>query len=361
MTSFEEMRAIRPAAVAKKSYFPPKFEEPQVAEGFIPVVATGGLGDLVVSLGVCSELAKQTLPVMLWTSHMEAAKFFLETGAYHGICLREDPFPGFDYWIRLNSLATFHFEDNFSGFVSDKVSRLYETTKRFLAIEDWEQVAYSHPGLDNELGRMAIKQRLTRKSLPAYMLGVKEFYGKVPVKGFVHDLEPLITVHDGFEVSQRSKVQSRATKTWNLKHWADLVGMIRETYPKIAVVQLGGQTSRPIPGVTVDMTGRTTMAESLRILSRSKVHIDGDSGLVHAAHALDVRSVVMFGPTPLRFFGYPGNSNISPTKCGNAGNGCWWLRDDWLEKCAMGYESPHCMDSIYPLRVFRAMQEQFHG
>jgi hypothetical protein len=346
LTSLEQLRSVRPFVAAQRVYRPKPFNRPQVAKGFIPVVATGGVGDLVISLGVCQALSEQYLPVYLWCTYPEVARLFLPPDS--SVIVMETPFPGFDYWIKLNCLAIFEFERNFKGFKDPAVEKIHWKWSEFSRSREWGPVMRFHPGIDYEAARLSQALGFARHELPYVLLGMTPQRLCPKVVAGPYDWEPFITVHDGYDTTQ--EVPVRATKTWSLRHWRELISLLRAEIPGLMVVQLGGKTSRPIPGVDVELISKVSLTEALKILSRSQLHIDGDSGLVHAAHAMGVRSVAMFGPTPADFFGYPENVNLGPASCG----GCFWLKENWLNQCALEYGSPICMDSIYPTRVARA-------
>src|SRR4029078_7585821 len=127
--------------------------------------------------------------------------------------------------------------------------------------------------------------------------------------------------------------------SWNL-----LVRRIQLAYPGLDIIQLGSKTSRIIDGVTKCLVNKTTLTECFDILSKSKLHIDTDSGLAHAATAMGIPCVTMFGPTPPSFYGHSQNQNISRgTSCSG---GCFHLTRDWMDRCPIGYDSPRCMDDI---------------
>ncbi|MCM8626091.1 glycosyltransferase family 9 protein [Accumulibacter sp.] len=158
-----------------------------------------------------------------------------------------------------------------------------------------------------------------------------------------------VTVHDGFDTSARVS-PGGAVKCWPLEHWRELVGRLGAARPELRIVQIGGPSSRPIPGVDDCLIGRIRLGEALWLLHGAELHIDGESGLVHAAHALGTPSVVLFGPTDAGFFGYPANANLSAGVCAP----CWWSTPDWMGRCPRGLERPECMTAINPATVFAA-------
>ena len=76
-----------------------------------------------------------------------------------------------------------------------------------------------------------------------------------------------------------------------------------------------------------------------------------ESGLVHLAASLGVKSCVLFGPTSLDYFAYDENINIPPANCGD----CWWLTPDWMMNCPKGYATQKCLDDVQPATVVEAL------
>ena len=356
--TLEDLRSLRWEEAAQQAYKRPPFKRPGVAKDFVPVLATGGLGDAIISIGVAAEISRKTgLPARIWSHHPDAVRFIVHSLERAGTVQKGSvvgetgfEFYGYDYSIRLNCLGIVDIEPHFKGFSNAGLDEIYVANRRFSATAPWSDLIRFHPSLDNEVARQAEAIGLARASLPFAMLGLEHRPYKLKITPSFYDWEPYMTVHDGYEVNQPNL--HRVTKTWSIRHWEKLVRMVKERHPEIYVVQLGGTQSRKIPGVDVDLVGRMKIEQSLQVLARSVVHVDGDSGLVHAANVLGVPSVAMFGPTPASFFGYRGNANLSPRECG----GCWWLKQRWLDHCMLGHRSPKCMDSILPEDAFAAVE-----
>lgn len=96
-----------------------------------------------------------------------------------------------------------------------------------------------------------------------------------------------------------------ATKRWPATHFADAA---RELLPSRVdrVVVIGGAgdgelaatiASRLPTGTVVDLTGRTDLAGMVAVVARATVVLANDSGPAHAAGALGVPVVAVFGPT----------------------------------------------------------------
>ena len=92
------------------------------------------------------------------------------------------------------------------------------------------------------------------------------------------------------------------TKIWPAPHVADLAR--RLAADGLRPVLLGGHRERAMArevaaaAACVDTTGNS-VGEALAILARCSLAVGGDSGLVHAARALGVPTVAVFGPTPV--------------------------------------------------------------
>jgi ADP-heptose:LPS heptosyltransferase len=104
-----------------------------------------------------------------------------------------------------------------------------------------------------------------------------------------------------------------------------------------------------IEGVDLNLVGKISFLEAAAVLERARLHIDGESGLVHLRHLLGGRSVVMFGPTPAEYFAYADNCNIVSKDC----RGCMWMTDDWFEVCPRGLAESRCMASIATTEVLK--------
>jgi ADP-heptose:LPS heptosyltransferase len=121
----------------------------------------------------------------------------------------------------------------------------------------------------------------------------------------------------------------------------------KQKRPDVAVVQLGAKTSISIPGVDENLVSATSLAQAAAILKRAIFHVDNEGGLVHVAACLGTRSIVLFGPTSVKFFGYPGNINVSSDVCGD----CWWATNTWMDRCPRGYRQPKCLLDLDPARI----------
>lgn len=217
---------------------------------------------------------------------------------------------------------------------------------------------------NNQIGRLAVFRGLNRYSLPLYSLGLENtdiipsLHLQPAAIGVLaqHGLQSgrYITVNDGWDVALTAEQNKRPTKAWLREHWQQCVAQLKAAQPDLVIVQLGSEKSgEVIPGVDVNLRGKTTLAEAMIVLKHAKLHVDTEGGLVHIAHAVGTRSVVLFGPTNIKFFGYPENRNLLMA-CGD----CWWLTNDWMLNCVRGLEVPECMESHQPGAVAAVILEE---
>jgi ADP-heptose:LPS heptosyltransferase len=172
------------------------------------------------------------------------------------------------------------------------------------------------------------------------------------VETYLH--RPYVTIHNGFDTgalpSTTLKNDYATTKNISIKKWAKIVAALNTL--GVDVVQLGVAAEKAVPGVTHCFNGLTTMAETAAIQKGALCHIDTEGGLVHLAHAVHTRSVVLFGPTSPGVFGYDSNINLEPTRCG----GCAYTTDNWVVQCPRFTEGPDCMDEHAPQDVVEAVK-----
>lgn len=154
-----------------------------------------------------------------------------------------------------------------------------------------------------------------------------------------------VTIHNGADIV-------RQTKCWPTDKWATVVKYLADE-KGYKVIQLGERYEAHVPGA-LDMTGRTTVKQAACLIQNARFHIDSEGGLVHVARAVKTRSIVLFGPTPIQFFGYKENINIATTgECKE----CWWTTDMWWRECPKKYPlPPKCMQNITVDQVIEAIK-----
>ena len=146
---------------------------------------------------------------------------------------------------------------------------------------------------------------------------------------------PYVTLNVGWGVSDMP-----SSKLWPLQCWEKLVKSLKREYPQLKVIQLGDAGAPRLQAVD-DWCLGTPFTKVKRLLSYSQIHLDTEGGLVHLATHLGTRCVVLFGPTPIYYFGYPENDNIMAGTC----HDCYQLESTyWM--CYRRMTGPPCMEAI---------------
>ena len=152
---------------------------------------------------------------------------------------------------------------------------------------------------------------------------------------------PYVTVHHGFDLlflpARTRNTDYSSTKNISMQQWRQIVSLIRKE--GIDVIQLGVAEEEKIEGVTLYLNGQSSLEETGLLIKHGLCHIDTEGGLVHLANAVHTRCVVLFGPTPVEFFGYPQNINLEPSGC----KACWFATQNWLIECPRHTSGPECM------------------
>lgn len=312
---------------------------------FIPIKLSGGIGDVIMAVDAMVELSKK-YKIAVYTPHIETFKYFCKEPIN---VFKEMPY--FTWRIEFNTLARFIFEDGFTGFLIPEHGEFYR--KHLAILQSDHRLEAFHKNFEesyNAMARYAREMDLDRRTLPMKTIGVSA----PPPKVWYNNPKDIITIHDGFDTSNTWIVDGRATKTWKWNYWNDLVREIHLKHPEYKIIQLGASpTARAIDGVDECLIDKTSITEAFDLISTSMLHIDGDSGLMHAAHRMCVECVALWGPTPDWFFGYADEINLrNRTTCQGS---CYWLKRDWMNKCPVGWPTPKCMDDISVDQVMEAI------
>jgi ADP-heptose:LPS heptosyltransferase len=161
--------------------------------------------------------------------------------------------------------------------------------------------------------------------------------------------KPYITFNYGADdVLKDGRVQN---KMWPLEYHVELIKMLKENYKNIEIIQLGGSSVTKVDGADKYILG-----ENLEIvkylLKRALFHFDCEGGLVHMATQLKTKCFVIFGPTPVWYYGYEENTNFVPNICRE----CIFLSNTWYTNCLKS-DKPLCVYEITPDIVFEKMND----
>ena len=325
----------------------------------IAITVSGGLGDLIVIARWMRDLATSVEPFSfdVFASSPSLAGWVFSAvpgfGRAYPDTLDDLAGRGYDLRLRVNQTVVVRYESVRWARLR-KAPRMVAVTAKMNAARQrggLEPYILNHPRLDNGLARKAVYAGRNRNDFLHSLTGLD--YGG-DLLGLAADdtvLERLhltgrvfVTLHNGFDTNFVITGQ-RATKCY--PHFAAVVAGLKAARPDLILVQIGTTTSEPIPGVDLDLIGQTTLAEVAGLLRATALHLDNEGGLVHLAACYGRRSLVVFGPTPSGYFGYPQNINVDPVRCG----GCWWIDELWMDRCPRGMAQPECMFSQPPEKL----------
>lgn len=95
-----------------------------------------------------------------------------------------------------------------------------------------------------------------------------------------------------------------ATKNWPAAKFAETAAILAKTHPGYRMLVLGSKADKEVGDeiakaspMVENLCGRTTIGESLSILSRCDLLVANDTGPVHMAVAVGTKCLVVFGPT----------------------------------------------------------------
>lgn len=251
-------------------------------------------------------------------------------------------------WAQFNKYRLIKFAPAFIAFAID-IERSQIPYRKYMDV---------HPFLDGAFADSVVFSGYCRKNFLSHVSGFSSPPGVLPVNlkdtgilgKYGLNSKLYITIHDGWDLNFKI-ASSRPTKAYPVAHWNSLVSMLLANFPEMPIVQLGAKTGEAIEGVHHNLRNKLSFMESAFLIKNSLIHIDSESGLVHLANVLGTKSIVLFGPTNIYYYGYPENTNIAPKACGN----CMWTTDSWMEICPRGLTEPVCMDSISSTLVLEAV------
>ncbi|MDT8397392.1 MAG: lipopolysaccharide heptosyltransferase II [Pseudomonadales bacterium] len=155
-----------------------------------------------------------------------------------------------------------------------------------------------------------------------------------------------------------------ASKQWPAQHYAAVAAAAIAQGRQIWLLgsandcQVGAEIYQSLPGALrehcKDLTGRTTLAEAIDLMSLSQAVISNDSGLMHVAAALDRPLVVIYGSTspaftpPLARQARTLSLNLACSPC-------------YKRRCPLsGTEHLKCLRELKPMLALEALRSLEH-
>lgn len=315
--------------------------------GFIPDIeihVLGGLGDSIVATRWVKEFMSQLkseVKVSFYSSNpkqlawlvqleQQTIKFFSDTYLPKR---PNTPRIQIGHQVQLSSGKIENLRECFISLSLSKNLRIQPLDPEFN-----EQVT---PILGRQISQIAISKGLRRNNYIFSSTGLRFPGDSLKIKTKIPSIqlpETYITLHNGYD---ENFFLTSEDSTKNYQEFQPIVDFVQENLG-IPVIQVGlSTTSKPLE-VAYNLLDRTNLQEVGAILDKALLHIDVESGLVHLAASLGTRCVVIFGPTPWEYFGYPTNINLFSISC----TPCWWLQNDWMNTCHRSANKLCCTKDI---------------
>lgn len=162
---------------------------------------------------------------------------------------------------------------------------------------------------------------------------------KQKVKKVTENLGSFITIEP------HAKLDFTPNKCWEGKKWQDVVDVLSKDY---SIVQISAKGKSVLRGVE-DLTGILSFREACGVIGESSLFVSTEGGLVHAANAVGVKTVVIYtGWQPMNLTAYEDNINLYPDiDCAPCG---------LLIKCPINIK---CNDCISTVDVVDAVKNAF--
>lgn len=134
------------------------------------------------------------------------------------------------------------------------------------------------------------------------------------------------------------KAKASPNKQWPIQHWQRFVRLAKEA--GIELTQIGPHGSRILPGVNFILTTEFRLA--CAVLANARAYVGHEGGMHHAAAALGVPAVVIFGGfiSPAQT-GYPTHRNLFTGG----------------EACGMRVQCKHCADAMAAIKPEAVLDE----
>lgn len=109
-------------------------------------------------------------------------------------------------------------------------------------------------------------------------------------------------------IEPNSKVNYTPNRSYPFEKWQKIVNSLKDD---ITFVQVGVKNSIVLDNV-IDLTGKTSFRDTVKVIQLSSLFVSAEGGLVHAATAVDTKSIVIItGYQSEKMVAYPQNININ--------------------------------------------------
>lgn len=245
---------------------------------------------------------------------------------------------------------------------SDELKKLVKIYEGFYQLNP--KIVYNSPQLDSLSNFYSLINKQNRMQQPDinsyFKISGSKYKFMPPIADEKKILDELFLDNTEFITINRGvdgySLHSESNKLYPINGYNEVVKLIKKRFKKYKIIQLGVSTERCklIDGVDINLVGKTTLNQLKVILKNAVLHIDCEGGMVHLRQSLQGGvSVVIFGPTSPKFYGYSNNINISSDACSMS---CEWINDNWTSHCINKQNNHICMKSIKPIEIFQKIE-----
>ncbi len=147
-------------------------------------------------------------------------------------------------------------------------------------------------------------------------------------------------------------------RQWSPLYYEQLIRHLKHRYPHHTFIQLGESAHPYLNGIDIDLRNKTTISELFCLLKHASLHVSQEGGMVIARHFLSGRpSVVLFGPTDEKFFGFDENINIANRSCLHP---CEYITPNWMKQCLKTGSCAECMQNLTPNFIINRLKKSEH-
>lgn len=275
--------------------------------------------------------------VMLTESNFLAAVRQLRKGKFDLALLFQNSFA--------SALTAFAGRTHFRiGYDTDRRGKLLTTAIPVPAWKNERHESFYYLNLISELERRLFGCDKIKNLEPRFDLSVSEVRREQARKLLI---ENGLSIEEPLAILCPGSVNSRA-KRWPSERYAELADRLGEARLKVALIgspaelQVSQQVIAQSKSKPTLLTGKTSVAEVVALISITDVLVTNDTGPAHIGAALGTPTLVIFGPTnPLTTYPFAANAQmiLEPPDCAPC-----MLRD-----CPIDHR---CMTAISPAQVF---------
>lgn len=282
----------------------------------ILIIRTGAIGDVVHTTGLFHSIKKAYPDVEIHYLTCSTVEFFLNEDSAISKVFTIDP------KFKMFSSTTFDFAKELKKEKYDLVINLQPSLKvKFLTFLAGIRKEYIYKknfkkhAVTNfwETGLKAFPNMQEEKHLNIYLPNVAKQNAEELLKGYKR---PFIIINAGGVFSKRQG------RTYPLEKWIELGNKLQAKYNGTIILNGAKEDKEflaPLYSIkgSVNFIGELSLADSCAVISKADLMISGDSGPLHIATALGVKSIGLYGSMPANRTGcYSNGINIvSPKEC----------------------------------------------